>query len=39
MEFIQVTGKTVEDAITESLIKLGTTSDSIEYEVIDDRSC
>ena len=38
MEFIQVTGKTVEDAITESLIKLGTTSDSIEYEVIEKGS-
>lgn len=38
MEFIQVTGKTVEDAITESLIKLGTTSDKIEYEVIEKGS-
>ena len=38
MEFIQVTGKTVEDAITESLIKFGTTSDSIEYEVIENGS-
>ena len=38
MEFIQVTGKTVEDAITESLIKFGTTSDSIEYEVIEKGS-
>lgn len=38
MEFIEVTGKTVEDAITESLIKLGTTSDKIEYEVIEKGS-
>lgn len=38
MEFIEVTGKTVEDAITESLIRLGTTSDKIEYEVIEKGS-
>lgn len=38
MEFIEVTAKTVEDAITESLIKLGTTSDKIEYEVIEKGS-
>lgn len=38
MEFIQVTAKTVEDAITEGLIKLGTTSDKIEYEVIEKGS-
>lgn len=38
MEYIEVTGKTVEDAITESLIKLGTTSDKIEYEVIEKGS-
>ena len=35
MDYINVTGKTVEDAITESLIKLGTTSDKIEYEVVE----
>ena len=34
MEFIEVTAKTVDDAITESLVQLGTTSDKIEYEVI-----
>lgn len=38
MEFIEVSAKTVEDAITESLIKLGTTSDKIEYEVIEKGS-
>lgn len=38
MEFIEVTGKTVDDAITESLVKLGTTSDKIEYEVIEKGS-
>lgn len=36
MEFIEVTGKTVQDAITASLVKLGTTSDKIEYEVVDE---
>ena len=38
MEFIEISGKTVEDAVTESLIKLGTTSDKIEYEVVDKGS-
>lgn len=35
MDFIEITGKTVEDAITNALIKLETTSDRIEYEVIE----
>ena len=35
MEFIEVTAKTVDDAITEALVQLGTTSDQIEYEVIE----
>ena len=38
MEFIEVSAKTVDDAITESLVKLGTTSDKIEYEVIEKES-
>lgn len=38
MEFIEVSAKTVDDAITESLVKLGTTSDKIEYEVIEKGS-
>jgi len=38
MEYIEVTGKTVDDAVTEALIKLGTTSDKIEYEVVDKGS-
>lgn len=38
MDFIEVTGKTVEDAITESLVKLGTVSEKIEYEVIEKGS-
>ena len=38
MEFIEVTAKTVDDAITESLVQLGTTSDKIEYEVLEKGS-
>lgn len=38
MEFIQISAKTVDDAITEALVKLGTTSDRIEYEVIEKGS-
>ena len=36
MDFIEVTGKTVDDAITEALVQLGVTSDQIEYEVIEE---
>lgn len=35
MEFIEISGKTVEDALTEASVQLGTTSDKIEYEVIE----
>ena len=38
MEWLQVSAKTVEDAITEALIQLGITSDQIEYEVIEKGS-
>ncbi len=38
MEFIEVSAKTVDDAITEALVKLGATSDQIEYEVIEKGS-
>ena len=38
MEFIEVSAKTVDDAITEASIKLGTTSDKIEVEVIEKGS-
>ncbi len=38
MSFIEVSGKTLEDAITEATVKLGTTSDQIEYEVIEEAS-
>lgn len=35
MDFIEVTGKTVDDAITEACKKLSVTSDRLEYEVIE----
>lgn len=38
MDFIRVTAKTVDDAITEATIQLGTTSDNIEYRVIEKGS-
>ena len=38
MEFREFSAKTVDDAITEALIELGTTSDKIEYEVINEGS-
>lgn len=38
MDFIEVSAKTVDDAVTEALVKLGATSDQIEYEVIEKGS-
>lgn len=38
MEFLEVTGKTVTDAVTDALIKLGVTSDQVEYEVLEKGS-
>lgn len=38
MEKIEVTGKTVEDAVTNALLKLETTSDKVEYEVVEKGS-
>ncbi|PXV85335.1 spoIIIJ-associated protein [Lachnotalea glycerini] len=38
MDYIKISAKTVEDAITEALIKLESTSDMIEYEVIEKGS-
>ena len=38
MEYIEVSAKTVDDALTEASIKLGTTSDKLEYEVIEKGS-
>jgi spoIIIJ-associated protein len=35
MDYIEVTGKNVDEALTNALIELGTTSDKVEYEVID----
>lgn len=38
MEYIQISAKTVDDAITEALIQLGLTSEQLEYEVIEKGS-
>lgn len=38
MEFIEVSAKTVSEAITEACQKLGVTSDKLEYEVIEEGS-
>lgn len=38
MDVIEVTGKTVDEAVTNALIKLETTSDKIEYEVLEKGS-
>ncbi len=38
MEFIEVSAKTVNDAITEACQKLGVTSDKLEYEVVEEGS-
>jgi spoIIIJ-associated protein len=38
MDYIEVTGKTVEEAVTNALIQLETTSDHVEYDVIDKGS-
>ena len=38
MEYIEISAKTVDDALTEACVKLSTTSDKIGYEVIDKGS-
>lgn len=38
MEYIEVSAKTVNDAITDALVRLGVTSDQLEYEVINEGS-
>lgn len=38
MDFIEITAKTVDDAVTDALVQLGTTSDQLEYEVIEKGS-
>lgn len=38
MEYVEFSGKSVDEALTNALVALGTTSDQIEYEVIDEGS-
>ena len=38
MEFTEISAKTVDDALTEACVKFGTTSDMLEYEVIEKGS-
>ena len=38
MEWKEVTGKTVDEALTNAMLELGTTIDNIEYEVIEKES-
>ena len=38
MEYIEVSAKNMDDAITQASIQLGTTSDQLEYEVVDKGS-
>jgi len=35
MEFIEISAKNVDDAITQATVQLGITSDQLEYEVLD----
>ena len=38
MEWLEITAKTVDEALTDALIKLQTTSDRVDYEVIEKES-
>ena len=38
MDYIEVSGKNVDEALTNALIELETTSDKVEYEVIEKGS-
>ena len=38
MDWVEFTAKTVDDALTEALIKLGTTSDNVEWEIVEKES-
>ena len=38
MEYIEVSAKTVSDAITEACQKLGVTSDRLDYKVVEEGS-
>ena len=35
MDYIEISGKTVDDALTEALVKLETTSDKVDVEVVE----
>ena len=38
MEYIEVSAKTVEDALTDASVQLGITSDQLEYEIVEKGS-
>ena len=38
MDYIEISGKTVDDALTEALVKLETTSDKVDVEVVEKGS-
>ena len=38
MDYVEYTGKTIDEALTEAAIGLATTSDKLEYEVIEEGS-
>ena len=38
MDFIEVSAKTYDEAVTEALIQLGVTSDQVEIDIIDKGS-
>ena len=38
MDYIEISGKTVDDALTEALVKLETTSDKVDVEVVEQGS-
>ena len=38
MDYIEISAKTVSDAITEACQKLSVTSDRLDYEVVDEGS-
>ena len=35
MDYIEVTGKTLDEALTNGLLELQTSSDNVEYDIID----
>ena len=38
MDYIEISGKTADDALTEALVKLETTSDKVDVEVVEKGS-